>query len=318
MSSDNAVVRWLLDSDPSIRWQVLRDLLDAPPELVNAERSRIAAEGWGAHLLGQQTEDGHWGGSTESEHHEADLFTLQLLREFGVDQSDERMRNAIARTRDRVTWGAEFGDSPFFEGETEPCINGLVLAIGAYFGVASESLVGRLLGEQLDDGGWNCEAPPSIRSSFDTTICVLEGLAEYERTTGAAPDVTAARKRAETYLLERGLMRSLSTGDIITHRWGRFHFPTRTRYDVLRALDYFRATDAAPEPRLRDAIDLVRERRHGNGRWPQSAPNSTWVPIAMDNGRGTPSRWITLRAMRVLRWADAGRTGPLQPSLRPK
>lgn len=308
MSTETSVIKWLLDSDPAIRWQVLRDLGDSTAstaELCRTDRSLIAVSGWGARLLATHTPDGHWGTFPGVGHHEVDLFTLQLLREFGIDPVDDRVRKAITRTRDRVTWGAEFNNRPFFDGETEPCINGLVLAIGAYFGEPSDALANRLLTEQLDDGGWNCEAPPSIRSSFDTTICVLEGLREYERARGTSAGLTGAREKAENYLLERGLMRSLSTGEIISHRWGRFHFPTRTRYDVLRALEYFAGTGDRPDPRVHDAVELIRERRHGNGRWPQSAPDSTFQPIREDRGRGSASRWNTLRAMRVLKWADA-------------
>ena len=191
-----STVDWLLDSDPSIRWQVMRDLLDEPEVTVARERSRVAVEGWAARLLDLQGHDGHWGGASfvpdawVSTHD-----TLQLLRDLGVDPADDRMRRAIRQVRDRCTWGPEFGDSPFFEGEVEPCINGRVLAVGAYFGEASDRLLDRLLREQLGDGGWNCDAPPSQRSSFHTTICVLEGLLEYEAAKGARPDVTGARLR---------------------------------------------------------------------------------------------------------------------------
>src|ERR1044071_4601368 len=193
-----SVIEWLLDSDPSIRWQVMRDLIGESEATVARERSRVAAEGWGARLLDLQGADGHWGGaafvprawiSTQD--------TLQLLRDLGVDPASDRVRRAIGRVRDRCTWGKEFGDSPFFEGEVEPCINGRVLAVGAYFGYRSDRLVDRLLGEQLADGGWNCEAERgSVRSSFHTTICVLEGLLEYERAKGATTAVTDARQRA--------------------------------------------------------------------------------------------------------------------------
>ena len=143
------------------------------------------------------------------------MDTLQLLRDLGVDPASDRVRRAISLVRDQCTWGAEFGESPFFDGEVEPCINGRVLAIGAYFGEASDRLLGRLLQEQLSDGGWNCDAPRSQRSSFHTTICVLEGLLEYETETGPIPAVTAARLRGQEYLLERRMFKSRSTGEII-------------------------------------------------------------------------------------------------------
>ncbi len=169
--------------------------------------------------------------------------------------------------------GREFGHSPFFEGEVEPCINGRVLAIGAYFGEARDPLVDRLLQEQLCDGGWNCSAPPSRRSSFHSTICVLEGLLEYKTATGARPDITAARLRGQEYLLERRLFRSRSTGQIITrdkktgHKpaWTEISFPTRWHYDILWGLDYLRRAGVAPDEPMSEALDLVRKKRTSSG-----------------------------------------------------
>src|SRR4051794_27192667 len=236
-----SVIEWLLDSDPSIRWQVMRDLTGEPDGIVAQERARIATEGWGARLLDLQGADAHWGGAAfVPRAWVSTKDTLQLLREFGVDPASDRVRKAIGQVRERCTWGHEFGDSPFFEGEVEPCINGRVLAIGSYFGEVSDRLVDRLLQEQLSDGGWNCQAPPSRRSSFHTTICVLEGLLEYETAKGPRPDVTAARLRGQEYLLERRLCRSQSTGQIIIHdrktkspaAWSQFSFPTRWHYDI--------------------------------------------------------------------------------------
>src|SRR5437762_5815838 len=250
-----SVIEWLLDSDPSIRWQVMRDLIAESDATVARERSRVAAEGWGARLLDLQGSDGHWGGAAFVPHAWISTKdTLQLLRDLGVDPSGDRVRRAIDQVRDCCMWGAEFGDSPFFEGEVEPCINGRVLAIGAYFGVASDRLVDRLLQEQLSDGGWNCDAPPSQRSSFHTTICVLEGLLEYETAKGPRPDVTGARLRGQEYLLERRLFRSRSTGQIIgTDRkngikpaWTESSFPTRDHYDRLRALQSLGRARAPP------------------------------------------------------------------------
>ena len=199
-----SVIRWLLDSDPSVRWQVMRDLTNEPAEVVAAERSRVAAEGWGARLLDLQASDGQWGGDVyDSGRWTSTTETLVLLKDLELDPAGERARRAIALVRDYVTWGPEFNNAPFFEGETETCINGRVLAIGAYFGEASDGLVERVLGEQLADGGWNCDAPPSARSSFHTTIGVLEGLLEYEKSKGSSTAVTDARLRGHEYLLER-------------------------------------------------------------------------------------------------------------------
>ena len=152
------VIEWLLDADPAIRWQVMRDLTDAPADITAAERGRVASEGWGARLLDQQRPDGQWGDGADAPFWWSNLYTLLWLRDLRIDPASPRARAAIDRVRDRVTWGPEFGDSPLFEGEVEPCINGRVVALGDYFGVRSDRLVDRLLSEQLADGGWNCEA----------------------------------------------------------------------------------------------------------------------------------------------------------------
>ena len=199
------VVVWLLDSEPSIRWQVMRDLIHSPAAIVTAEQARVACEGWGAQLLDQQRPDGQWGDGITTPFWWSNLYTLVFLRDLGIDRTGPRVRAAIDRVRDNITWGSRFGDSPFFEGEVEPCINGRVVALGAYFGERSDRLVDRLLSEQLGDGGWNCEAQRgSVRSSFHTTICVLEGLLAFEQAFGSSPSVTDARKRAHEYFLVRG------------------------------------------------------------------------------------------------------------------
>ena len=204
-----------------------------------------------------------------------------------------------------MTWGPEFGNSPFFEGEVEPCINGRVVGLGAYFGERSDRLVDRLLGEQLEDGGWNCEAERgSVRSSFHTTICVLEGLLAFERAFGADSVVTGARARAEEYLLERRLLRRLSSGDVIDPAWTRFAFPPLWHYDVLRGLDYLRAAGVRPDARVDEAVAIVRDRRQDDGRWRLDVRHPDTLYEELAGVVGEPNRWITLRALRVLRWFD--------------
>jgi hypothetical protein len=306
-----SVLPWLLDSDPSIRWQVLRDLMGQPDEAVARERSRIAVEGWGSLLLDRQRPDGLWGDGISTPQWQSTLCTMVLLRDLGLDPSSERARAAVSLVRDRVTWGPEFGDSRFFEGEVEPCINGRVLALGAYFGQTSDRLLERLLGEQLADGGWNCEAERgSVRSSFHSTICVLEGLLEYENANGVTAAVTGARIRAQEYLLERRMFRRLSTGDVIQdrkgdHDWTRFAFPTTWHYDVLRGLDYLRGAGVEPDERVAEAIRIVEKRRDPDGRWPLDDPYPDPVGLDLEGGAGKPSRWNTLRALRVLDWYSA-------------
>lgn len=308
------VLEWLLDADPSLRWQALRDLADAPAEVVAAERARVAAEGWGARLLDLQGEDGQWAGGAYfpggsdaappddgSQPWTATAYSLLLLRDLGVDPRCDRVRRAVAAVRDHCRW--EEGGQAFFTGEVEPCINGMTVALGAYFEQDVDVVVARLLGEQLDDGGWNCWAQyGSVRSSFATTINVLEGLLAHERATGGSAESIAARRRGEEYLLERRLFRRKSTGDVVDPAWLRFSFPTRWHYDVLRALDHFRATGDPPDPRIAEAIGLVRAKRRPDGRWPLENTHPGEVHFTLEDGDGRPSRWNTLRALRVLGW----------------
>ena len=312
------VLDWLLDSDPSVRWQAMRDLADAPPGAVAAERARVATEGAGARLLALQSADGRWGGAAWNRGWDSTMHVLTLLREMGLDKESAEARRALGLVRERVTWQGcgppECERNPFFAGEVEPCINGQVAASGAWFGQDVRGLIDRLLGEQLGDGGWNCEAPErSTRSSFNTTICVLEALLEYERSAGSAPDVTRARLRGEEYLLERRLFRRRSTGEAIERdrrggaSWRLFAFPTWWHYDVLRGLEHLRRSGAAPDPRAAEAIDLVKAKRDADGRWPLEVQHPGRMPVETDDGVGRPSRWNTLRALRVLRWY--GRAG---------
>ena len=296
------IVDWLLDSDPSIRWQVMRDLTDASVERVAVERSRVASEGWGAQLLDQQRSDGQWGDGARAPFWWTNLYTLVFLRDLGIDPASDRARRAIDLVRERVTWGAEFGNSPFFEGEVEPCINGRVVALGAYFGERSDRLVDRLLSEQLADGGWNCQAKISVRSSFHTTICVLEGFLAFEQAFGASVAVTDARSRAHEYLLERRLLRRLSTGEMVNPVWTQLAFPPLWHYDVLRGLDYFRAAGVGGDERLEEALAIVVERRQPDGRWLLDVRHKNTLYEEMAGAVGAPNRWVTLRALRLLNW----------------
>jgi hypothetical protein len=309
------VLDWLLDSDPALRWQVLRDLSDAAPAAVAAERARAATEGWGARLLAARDADGQWAGGacfpadfrgdfSQGQPWTSTFPTLTLLRDFGIDPSAPAVRETIARVRDNCRW--EHAGQPFFGGEVEPCINGRTVLVGAYFGAEVDGIVTRLLGEQLADGGWNCEAENgSVRSSFNTTICVIEGLLEYERAGGGSEEVRRARRRGEEYLLERGLFRRLSTGEVADPAWLRFSFPTWWHYDVLWALDYFRAAGDPPDPRLAEAIEVLRSKQQPDGTWPLENTHPGAVHFPLEDGDGHPSRWNTLRALRVLRWHAA-------------
>ncbi len=316
---DRLVVEWLLDSDPSIRWQVMRDLTDASADEVAAERARVAVAGVGARLLACHGADGRWGGAAWNRGWTSTMHVLMLLRDLGLDPASDQARRAVELVRTRVTWKGcgppECDDNPFFSGETEPCINGQVAAVGAYFGQDVRGIIDRLLAEQLPDGGWNCEAANgSTRSSFNTTICVLEALLEHELGGGSRPEVAAARRRGQEYLLERHLFRRRSTGEIIERDrkggavWTRFAFPAWWHYDVLRGLDYLRRAGVTQDERVSEAIELVASRRDRDGRWPLDVQYPGAMPVDIDEGEGRPSWWNTLRALRVLDWFQQVRT----------
>jgi hypothetical protein len=310
------VIGWLLEGDPAIRWQVLRDLTDASAEEVAAERARVEHEGWGARLLALEGADGLWAGGAcfpagyaggePGQPWTATMHTLQTLEVFGLDPASESARRAIALVAEHGRW--EHAGQRYFDGEVEPCINGRTIDTGAYFGVDVGAIVKRVMGERLADGGWNCEAERgSTRSSFHSTICVLEGLLQFELATGGTPESRAARRTAEEYLLERRLLRRKSNGELISGDWLLFSYPTRWFYDVLRGLDYFRATGAAPDQRLVEAVELVRSKQQPDGTWLLENTHPGKVHFALEDGDGLPSRWNTLRALRVLRWYQGSR-----------
>lgn len=312
------VVTWLLDSDPAIRWQVMRDLLDAPEPEWAIERAKVETEGWGARLLALEDDDGQWAGGAffpndftrqewenEGQPWTATAWALAQLREFGLDPTSDRAQEMVELIRTNARW--DHDDQPYWEGEVEECINGRTVADGSYFGVDMSALVDRLVSERLEDGAWNCErANGSLVSSIDTTINVLEGLLEFERATGGTNESRTARRSGEEYFLKRNLYRRLSSGEPADEDFLKFIHPNRWRHDILRGLDYFRSagvlTGTRPDPRLEDPIHYLVSRRRDDGRWALD-----WDPggrrwFDVDDGEGNPSRWITLRALRVLKW----------------
>lgn len=281
----------------------MRDLTGEPHDAVTKERSRVAREGWGRALLARQSPRGTW--AADDRGWMITMDALILLRELGLDPESEEARRAISRVKKHLRW-KPLGNRPYFEGETEACINGAILAFGSYFGERCDAIVERLLSKQLADGGWNCEAPPSTRSSFNSTIRVLEGLLEYERRWGAVTAISDARRAGEEYLLERRMFRRLSTGEIVDRKWTRFAYPTMWHYDVLRGLDYLRDAGVKPDERVAEAIEVVEARRHQNGRWPMNYLHADRLGFPLEPEKGRASRWNTLRAMRVLKWRQNG------------
>lgn len=311
---NNAAIQWLMDSDPAIRWQVQRDLLAALPAEYAAERAKVVAQGWGAGLLAAQREDGVWGDNARFPEWPT-LRTLVLLADMGLEPDSPQARQAVARVRENISWlmgirqeelppkDISWFRKPLFEGEVEPCINGRVLAAGAYFGEDMQGLAERLLGEQMADGGWNCEQENgSTRGSFHTTICVLEGLLAYEHASGGSPALQAARQRGEDYLLKRHLLHRLSDNKLIDNAFMLFPYPAGWRFDVLRALDYCRAAGLQPDARMQEAVEAVRRQQQPDGRWLLGPVYEGEVSGEPDVSEGQPSHWNTLRALRVLKW----------------
>jgi hypothetical protein len=308
-----SVIDWLLDGDPAIRWQVLRDLTDASADAVAAERARVEYEGWAARLLAVEDPDGPWAGGAcfpagyqgggAGQPWTATLPTLQTLELLGLDPASEPARRAIALVAENGRW--EHAGQRYFDGEVEPCINGRTIETGAYFGVDVAVIVERILAERLEDGGWNCWAEyGSVRSSFDTTINVLDGLLAFEQATGGSPELSTARRGGEEYLLERRLFRRKSTGEVVNPEYLDFGFPYYWHYDVLRALDYFRLSGADRDPRMAEAVAAVRSKQRPEGWWLLDRIHPGDVHFDLEGPVGTPSRWNTLRALRVLRWWD--------------
>jgi hypothetical protein len=324
---------WLVAGDPAITWQAMRDLLDLPAAVWRAERARVETEGWGARLLALQDGDGQWAGGAflpagftrlhwerEGQPWTATCFVLHQLREFGLDPASAAARRAVSMIGANSRWDHE--GEPYWEGEVEECINGRTLADGAYFGADVSRVLDRLLADRQPDGGWNCERRRGSQcSSFATTLNVLEGLLEHEKAHGPRTRVREARHSGEEYLLRRHLFESLRSGAPADPEFLCLYHPNRWRYDVLRALDYFRESsrhDARPvDSRLTKAVELVRSKRRPDGTWAleRELPGRIWFEI--NDGPGKPSRWLTLRALRVLRWWDAADSPARRRHLRP-
>jgi hypothetical protein len=309
------VIQWLLDGDPAIRWQVLQDILDAPARLVDRERKAISRRGWGERLLAQQGPGGRWAGGQSSDSGLyspkwiSTTYTMLTLRDFGLPNSNRQARKACPLLMDeglQPDGGISYGTWAKWQRRGETCVTGMVLSILSYFEHEDprlDTVAAHLLGEQMPDGGWNCRRRGgATHASVHTTISVLEGLRHYELHGGRAlRAVRAAQRRGREFLLIHRLFRSHRTGEIIKPEFLRFSFPPRWHYDVLRALDYFRAVNAPRDPRLADAIEVVHANQRPDGRWPLQNRYRGKTYFEMEP-LGAPSRWNTLRALRVLKW----------------
>jgi len=306
MNDQNPVIQWLLEGDASIRWQTLRDLTDASVEQVEKERGQIATEGWGAQLLSRQESNGLWGGGIYSPKWISTTYTMMLLRRLGLPPKHPQALKACALLLDRG-FNYDGGINYFSSFEySETCVTGMILSLLAYFQYEDErihSLAEHLLNQQMPDRGWNCQSyKGATHSSFHTTISVLEGFREYEKFNPKnLKAIRTAQKQGQEFLLIHRLFKSHRTGAVANPSFTRFSFPPRWHYDILRALDYFQECKAEQDDRLLDAIEIVKRKQKTDGRWllQNRHPGRTFFEIEKV---GEPSRWNTLRAMRVLKW----------------
>jgi hypothetical protein len=308
--AEDAVLQWLLEGDPAICWQALRDCGGVAERTLRAAQKRVASEGWGARLLELQDADGRWAGGIYNPKWTSTTYTLVLLRSLGLPAGD---RQALRGCRVLLDAGRSGdGGINFFPqryGRSETCISSMVLAVAGWFGVDDaqvDRLAENVVSLQMSDGGWNCRATPgygdATHGSFHTTILALEGLLEYERLRpGRADAAREAQQRGREFLLAHRMFRSHRTGTVVKPEMTRFSFPPRWHYDVLRGLDYFRECGAGWDERLSDACELVKSRRGRDGRWVLQNRYPGRAFFEMEEV-GKPSRWNTLRALRVIHW----------------
>lgn len=308
MKQQENILKWLLDSDPSIRWQALTCLTNSSKTKILAERKRIAFDGWGAQLLSYQGSDGKWADSLYSRKWISTTYTMMLLKNFGLMPGHKQAKKACKLLLDEGLY-EDGGINYFYQyNHSETCITGIVLSILAYFQYDDSrinTLTEHLLKQQMQDGGWNCLSyKGATHSSLHTTINVLEGLREYQ--INFEPNNKRMSKSINLgteFLLVHKLFRSHRTGNIVDSKMTRFSFPTGWRYDVLRALDFLQAVNASKDKRMNESIELVVKRRDAEGKWnlQNRHPGRYYFDMEVV---GKPSRWNTLRALRVLKWWD--------------
>lgn len=307
----DSIIAWLMEGDPAIRWQALRDLLDTPEAEWQAERARTRETGWGARLLALQDPDRRWGGGIYSPKWTSSTYTLLTLIDIGIPADDPGARRGAALVIDTMLGPARGAAFERKLADCDRCVVGMILEIAVYFGIADErieAIVDNLLAERMPDGAWNCRrsrVPRPHHSSFHTTFNVLDGLQGYLDRGGLhrKDEVLEAERGALELLLAHRLFKSHRTGEVINSKFTLLSFPFRWHYDALRGLDFFARIKAPHDPRLQDAIDLLRERRREDGRWPNQYKFSGKSFFDME--KIGPSRWNTLRALRILRWWES-------------
>jgi hypothetical protein len=315
VAQTDPAIQWLLRGDPAVRWQTLRDLVEAPERTIERERKSVARRGWGASLLSRQDPQGTWAGGMSSDgglyspKWISTTYTMLLLRDFGLPAVNRQARKACTLLLDgglQRDGGINYG----WRGRSETCITGMILSILSYFEYDDDRLdtiAGHLLEQQMPDGGWNCRRDQgATHASMHTTISVLEGLRLYEKRGRRLRKVRTAARRGREFLLAHRLFRSHRSGEIIKPIFLRFSFPPRWHYDILRALDHFQVVGAPRDRRLAGAIEIVRASQRDDGRWPPANRYQGRTYFELERG-SEPSRWNTLRALRVLRWWDSGK-----------
>jgi len=297
-------IEWLLRGDVSVQYQVYRDLLDSErPQL----REKIAGEGWGSRFLAARNSNGHWGLRFYQPKWISTHYTLLDLRCLDISPTIESVKETLAMIFQKEK-GTDGGIGPFGAmKKCDVCVNGMVLNYASYFGVSENdlrSIIDFLLSQHMPDGGFNCfsNGPGAVHSSLHTTISVLEGFLEYIRNgyRYRLSQLPAVERAAREFILQHRLFKSDKTGDVISKGMTMLSYPSRWKYDILRALDYFRLAGVRYDPRMDDALSILNKKQKTNGCWPLQARHPGQTHFEMEKA-GEPSRWNTLRAMRVLK-----------------
>lgn len=297
------VQQWLLAGDSAVQYQTWRDLHgEDRPEL----EQQVPHDGDAAAILAAQRPDGHWGLGFYQPKWTSSHYSLLELRDLGVPHEHSECRRAVTLIAKEKSADGGVNPSGTVK-QADVCMNGMFLAYGSHFTAEPaelESVVDFVLGQQMHDGGFNCQANRSGAStaSVHSTTSVIEGLAEYTARGYAyrRDDARRAMLDAVETLLSRHLYQRRSDHQPIRAEFTRLHHPARWHFDVLRGLDVLRAAQVPSDERLDDALRVIESRRRDDGRWSAASqyPGETHVTYPRAS---SPNRWVTLRALRVLR-----------------
>jgi len=303
------IINWLLEGDVSVRWHTMNSLLDTSGEDKNYLQKKIATEGWGARLLSYQDTKGMWGNGIYSPKWISTTYTMLTLKLLGLHPDTQAVNKTCKLLIDKGLYSD--GGINYFRSlsHSETCVTGLILSIVSYFKYSDNrinSLFDYLIHQQMKDGGWNCQSyKGDTHSSFHTTMLVLEGLYEYEKLFPQKKELSKKiREKGHEFLLRHKLFRSHRTGKVVDQKMTRFSFPPQWRYDIMRILDYFQESNAKKDSRMEDAIAILIKKQMFDGRWKLQNRHPGKSYFEMEKA-GQPSRWNTLRALRILQWWEA-------------